>query len=80
MPSTAWVADAADWLADARLVADLFAGLGTFAFGLREGRRVLAVEADQAAHLACKSAGAAGGGSVLALHRDLFAIRSSLPS
>jgi 23S rRNA (uracil1939-C5)-methyltransferase len=66
------VADAADWLADARLVADLFAGLGTFAFGLRQGRRVLAVEADQAAHLACKSAGAAGGGSVLALHRDLF--------
>ena len=66
------VADAADWLAEARLVADLFAGLGTFAFGLRQGRKVLAVEADQAAHLACKAAGAVAGGSVLALHRDLF--------
>ncbi len=66
------VADAADWLTGARLVADLFAGLGTFAFGLREGRRVLAVEAERAAHLACKTAGAQAGGSVLALHRDLF--------
>jgi len=66
-------ADAAQWLAGARVVADLFAGLGTFAFALREGRKVLAVEAERAAHLACKSAGAmAGGGGVLALHRDLF--------
>ena len=30
------------------------------------------VEAEQAAHLACKSAGARTGGQVLALHRDLF--------
>jgi 23S rRNA (uracil1939-C5)-methyltransferase len=66
------VADAAAWLGDARLVADLFAGLGTFAFGLREGRKVLAVEAERAAHLACKAAGALAGGQVLALHRDLF--------
>lgn len=66
------VADAADWLGDARLVADLFAGLGTFAFALREGRKVLAVEAERAAHLACKAAGAQSGGNVLALHRDLF--------
>jgi 23S rRNA (uracil1939-C5)-methyltransferase len=67
------VADAAAWLTGARMVADLFAGLGTFAFGLREaGRKVLAVEADQAAHLACKSPAAAAGGQVLALHRDLF--------
>jgi 23S rRNA (uracil1939-C5)-methyltransferase len=66
------VADAAEWLAGARMVADLFAGLGTFAFGLRAGRKVLAVEADRAAHLACKAAGAVAGGSVLALHRDLF--------
>jgi 23S rRNA (uracil1939-C5)-methyltransferase len=65
-------ADAADWLAGARLVADLFAGLGTFAFALRDGRKVLAVEAERAAHLACKSAGAQSGGQVLALHRDLF--------
>jgi 23S rRNA (uracil1939-C5)-methyltransferase len=66
------VADAAEWLTGARMVADLFAGLGTFAFGLRAGRKVLAVEADRAAHLACKAAGAQAGGTVLALHRDLF--------
>lgn len=66
------VADAAAWLGDARMVADLFAGLGTFAFGLRQGRKVLAVEAEQAAHLACKTAGTRTGGQVLALHRDLF--------
>lgn len=65
-------ADAAAWLAGAGLVADLFAGLGTFAFALREGRKVLAVEAERAAHLACKAAGARAGGQVLALHRDLF--------
>ena len=65
-------ADAAEWLAGARIVADLFAGLGTFAFALRQGRKVLAVEAERAAHLACKSAGAMTGGGVLALHRDLF--------
>jgi 23S rRNA (uracil1939-C5)-methyltransferase len=70
------LADAAAWLEGSRMVADLFAGLGTFAFGLRAGetvgRKVLAVEADQAAHLACKAAGARSGGQVLALHRDLF--------
>ncbi len=66
------LADSSAWLGDARIVADLFAGLGTFAFGLREGRKVLAVEAEQAAHLACKAAGARAGGQVLALHRDLF--------
>lgn len=65
-------ADAAEWLGEARMVADLFAGLGTFAFALREGRKVLAVEAERAAHLACKAAGAQSGGRVLALHRDLF--------
>jgi len=70
------VDDAAAWLEGSRMVADLFAGLGTFAFGLRandgSSRKVLAVEAEQASHLACKSAGARTGGSVLALHRDLF--------
>ncbi len=65
-------ADAGTWLEGSRMVADLFAGLGTFAFALREGRKVLAVEAEQAAHLACKAAGARAGGQVLALHRDLF--------
>ncbi|MFN3863125.1 MAG: class I SAM-dependent RNA methyltransferase [Erythrobacter sp.] len=65
-------ADAAAWLDEARIVADLFAGLGTFAFALRQGRKLLAIEAERAAHLACKTAGALAGGQVLALHRDLF--------
>lgn len=64
--------DAINWLEGAGMVADLFAGLGTFAFGLAAGRKVLAVEADRAAHLACKAASAAAGGTVFAMHRDLF--------
>jgi len=66
------IADAREWLGEARLVADLFAGLGTFAFALKEGRKVLAAEADQAAHLACKAASARAGGTVHPMHRDLF--------
>ncbi|MEP3420845.1 MAG: class I SAM-dependent RNA methyltransferase [Erythrobacter sp.] len=70
------VRDSVQWLGDARLVADLFSGLGTFAFALArsgpEGRKVLAAEADQAAHLASKSAAAQTGGRVHAMHRDLF--------
>ncbi|MFL0356456.1 class I SAM-dependent RNA methyltransferase [Erythrobacter sp. GH1-10] len=64
--------DAHDWVGDAGIVADLFSGLGTFAFALRKGRKVLAAEADQAAHLACKAAALRAGGSVHAMHRDLF--------
>ncbi len=66
------VADAKDWLEGAGVVADLFSGLGTFAFGLAEGRRVLAVEAERAAHLACKVAAARSPLEVHSLHRDLF--------
>ncbi len=66
------VADALQWLENSRVVADLFAGLGTFAFGLREGRKVLGVEADQAAHLAFKTGAGRAGGTMFALHRDLF--------
>lgn len=67
------VADAAEWLAGAGMVADLFAGLGTFALGLRAaGRKVLAVEGDQAAHLAFKAAAGLSGGTLFAMHRDLF--------
>ncbi|MEQ8412552.1 MAG: class I SAM-dependent RNA methyltransferase [Erythrobacter sp.] len=68
--------DAIAWIGDASVVADLFAGLGTFAFGLLTAgpakRKVLGVEADRAAHLAFKAAGARTGGRALALHRDLF--------
>ena len=66
------VGDAQAWLKGAGLTVDLFAGLGTFTFALREGRKVLGVEADRAAHLACKKAGALTGGAVHAIHRDLF--------
>ncbi len=66
------VADARAWAGEAQSVLDLFAGLGTFAFGLAERAKVLAAEADLAAHLACTGAARAAGGRVFAQHRDLF--------
>jgi 23S rRNA (uracil1939-C5)-methyltransferase len=64
---------ASEWLAGAATVADLFSGLGTFAFALaRGGAKVLSVEAARDAHLACKAAAARTGLPVHALHRDLF--------
>jgi len=66
------IEDARSWLAGSGALIDLFAGLGTFTYGLRDGRRVLGVEADRAAHLACKASAGAAGGNVFALHRDLF--------
>jgi 23S rRNA (uracil1939-C5)-methyltransferase len=64
---------ACDWLKGAAAVADLFSGLGTFAFALaRGGAKVLAVEAARDAHLACKTAAARAGLPVHSLHRDLF--------
>jgi len=70
------IEDTVEWLGDARIVADLFSGLGTFAFALAKAgkgaHKVLAAEAENAAHLACKEAAARTGGSVIALHRDLF--------
>jgi 23S rRNA (uracil1939-C5)-methyltransferase len=69
--------DARSYLAGAGGVADLFAGLGTFALALTEPARVLAVEASRDAHLACKAAADAGGKPVHSLHRDLF--RNPLP-
>lgn len=66
------LADARAFLAETTVVADLFAGLGTFAFALAGPARVLAVEAARAAHLACKAGASATGAPVHALHRDLF--------
>ena len=69
----ALTAAACEWLAGAPAVADLFAGLGTFAFALAgEGAKVLAVEAARDAHLACKGAAGQRQLPVHALHRDLF--------
>ena len=66
----ALVADAKAWIGDAVSVADLFSGLGTFAFTLANPAKVLAVEAARDAHLACKAASA--GLPMAAMHRDLF--------
>ena len=62
-----------EWLAGAGNVADLFSGLGTFAFALAgQGSKVLAVEAARDAHLACKSAAGRAQLPIHTLHRDLF--------
>jgi 23S rRNA (uracil1939-C5)-methyltransferase len=63
---------AREWLAGAATVADLFAGLGTFAFALSDHAKVLAVEAARDIHLACKTAAGRAQRPVHALHRDLF--------
>ena len=69
----ALAAAAGEWLRHAGAVADLFSGLGTFAFSLaRTGIKVLAVEADRPAHFACKAAAARANLPMQALHRDLF--------
>jgi len=66
----ALIAAAREWLAGSALVADLFAGLGTFAFAL-DGR-VAAYEAARDAHLACRLAAARARAALEAHHRDLF--------
>ncbi|MBB3860260.1 23S rRNA (uracil1939-C5)-methyltransferase [Novosphingobium hassiacum] len=67
------VAAAQEWLAGSATVADLFSGLGTFAFALAgPGTKVLAVEAARDTHLACQSAARMQGRPVHCLHRDLF--------
>jgi len=69
----ALVSAAHEWLDGAGAVADLFSGLGTFAFALAgQGGKVLAAEADQRAYLACKDAAGRAQAQVHALHRDLF--------
>ncbi len=68
----ALVSAAREWLAECDSVADLFAGLGTFAFALQGPERVLAAEAAQDAFLACRMAAGRLRKSVEAVHRDLF--------
>jgi 23S rRNA (uracil1939-C5)-methyltransferase len=69
----ALVAAATHWLEGAPTVADLFSGLGTFAFALaQKGARVLAAEAARDAHLSCKAAADRAQLQVFAMHRDLF--------
>ena len=69
----ALIAAAKEWLSGASTVADLFSGLGTFAFALAGPEtRVLAAEAARDAHLACKAAAERAQLPVFAMHRDLF--------
>ena len=66
------VSDCASFIGDAPTVADLFSGLGTFAFALAGTSKVLAAEAARDAHLACRTAANMRGVPVHAMHRDLF--------
>jgi 23S rRNA (uracil1939-C5)-methyltransferase len=59
-------------LGQVKLVADLFAGLGTFALSIGEGRKVYAAEADRTAILALKSAAGLANRTIFTEHRDLF--------
>lgn len=68
----ALVADARAFVGDAASVADLFAGLGTFAFAMPAETKVLAVEAARDAHLASLAAANRHERKVACLHRDLF--------
>ena len=60
------------WLGGCGRVADLFSGLGTFAFALAGPAKVLAAEAARDAHLACRAAAGRARLPVEAVHRDLF--------
>jgi 23S rRNA (uracil1939-C5)-methyltransferase len=66
----ALVAAVREAVGGARIVADLFAGLGTFALSL-DGR-ILAVEGARDSALALKAAASRAGRSIFVDHRDLF--------
>ena len=68
----ALVGAASEWLGGCTRVADLFAGLGTFAFALAGPVRVTAAEAARDAHLACRAAAGSARVPLEAVHRDLF--------
>lgn len=59
-------------LGQARVWADLFSGLGTFALSLGGGKRTYAAEAARDMVLALQSAGNRGGRQIGVDHRDLF--------
>jgi 23S rRNA (uracil1939-C5)-methyltransferase len=69
----ALVSAALEWIGEAGQVADLFAGLGTFAFALaRQGAKVAANEAARDAVLAVRGAAGRARAAVEGMHRDLF--------
>lgn len=59
-------------IGEANLVADLFAGLGTFALSLGRNRKFYAAEADLEPIVALKSAASLAQRSLFTEHRDLF--------
>ncbi|RIV88713.1 class I SAM-dependent RNA methyltransferase [Aurantiacibacter zhengii] len=68
----ALVGAAREWLAGCGRVADLFAGLGTFALALADTSQVMAAEADAAAINALRLVANRSRLSVECAHRDLF--------
>ena len=68
----ALVAAAKEWLGGSKRIADLFAGLGTFAFALADRREVAAYEAARDAVLAGMAAARRLGPGLAFHHRDLF--------
>jgi len=68
----ALVGAAREWLEGCGPVADLFAGLGTFALALAKAHKVTAAEGDRAAFTALKTAAGRARLAVEAQHRDLF--------
>lgn len=69
----ALIAAAREWLSGSATIADLFSGLGTFAFALAgTGVKVLAAEASRDTHFACKTAAGRAQVPVHPVHRDLF--------
>lgn len=66
------VAEVERGVGDAATVADLFAGLGTFALSMVDSRKVYAAEAARDLVLALKSAGDRLPGRLFTEHRDLF--------
>lgn len=68
----ALLASVREAVGDAKTVADLFSGLGTFALPLSATARVLAAEGARDAVLALKAAAGRAGRAVVADHRDLF--------
>jgi 23S rRNA (uracil1939-C5)-methyltransferase len=68
----ALVAAVREIVADKLLVADLFAGLGTFALSLDNSKKIYAGEADREPVLALKTAAGRAKRQIFAEHRDLF--------
>ena len=72
MGQTALVDAVAKAIGDAAAVADLFAGVGTFALSLQKGRKVYAAEGARDAIAALKASANRAGALVATEHRDLF--------